>query len=94
MAKVRTSYVCRDCGNVQPKWMGKCPDCGAWDALERFTERDAAEGPAPGALAASPLIAQCIVLGDSRPYCVALVLPRAMPLWARQGVAICPGSCR
>jgi len=50
MAKVRTSYVCRDCGNVQPKWMGKCPDCGAWDALERFTERDAADGPAPGAL--------------------------------------------
>lgn len=27
-------------------------------------------------LAASPLIAQSIVLGDSRPYCVALVLPR------------------
>jgi DNA repair protein RadA/Sms len=50
MAKVRTSYVCRECGNVQPKWMGKCPDCGAWDALERFVERDAADGPAPGAL--------------------------------------------
>ena len=33
MAKVRTSYVCRECGNVQPKWMGKCPDCGAWDAV-------------------------------------------------------------
>lgn len=32
------SFVCRECGNVQPKWMGKCPDCGAWDALERFTE--------------------------------------------------------
>jgi DNA repair protein RadA/Sms len=50
MAKVRTSYVCRECGNVQPKWMGKCPDCGAWDALERFVEREAADGPAPGAL--------------------------------------------
>ena len=50
MAKVRTSYVCRECGNVQPNWMGKCPDCGAWDALERFVERDAADGPAPGAL--------------------------------------------
>jgi DNA repair protein RadA/Sms len=48
MAKVRTSYVCRECGNVQPKWMGKCPDCGAWDALERFVEREAADGPAPG----------------------------------------------
>jgi DNA repair protein RadA/Sms len=30
--------------------MGKCPDCGAWDALERFVEREAADGPAPGAL--------------------------------------------
>ena len=55
MAKVKTSYVCRDCGNVQPKWMGKCPDCGAWDALQRFTEHAAgADGPAPGALVLSP----------------------------------------
>ena len=50
MAKVRTSYVCRDCGNVQPKWMGKCPDCGAWDALDRFVDRSAAEAAPPGAL--------------------------------------------
>jgi DNA repair protein RadA/Sms len=55
MAKTKTSFVCRDCGNVQPKWMGKCPDCGAWDALERFTESsDAASGPAPGALGLAP----------------------------------------
>ena len=55
MAKVKTSYVCRDCGNVQPKWMGKCPDCGAWDALQRFTEHAAgADGPAPSALVLSP----------------------------------------
>ena len=55
MAKTKTSFVCRDCGNVQPKWMGKCPDCGAWDALERFTESsDAATGPAPGALGLAP----------------------------------------
>ncbi|MFM8731167.1 MAG: ATPase domain-containing protein, partial [Phycisphaerales bacterium] len=50
MAKVRTSYVCRDCGNVQPKWMGKCPDCGAWDALDRFVDRSGAEAAPPGAL--------------------------------------------
>ena len=50
MAKVRTSYVCRDCGNVQPKWMGKCPDCGAWDALDRFVDRSAVEAAPPGAL--------------------------------------------
>jgi DNA repair protein RadA/Sms len=51
MAKVRTSYVCRDCGNVQPKWMGKCPDCGAWDALDKFIDRSATDAAPPGALA-------------------------------------------
>lgn len=34
MAKVRTVFICRSCGGVQPRWMGRCPDCGAWDALE------------------------------------------------------------
>lgn len=46
VAKVRTSFVCRDCGNVQPKWAGKCPDCGAWDSLQRFTEAPAEAGSA------------------------------------------------
>ncbi len=34
MAKVRTLFACKACGALQNKWMGKCPDCGAWDALE------------------------------------------------------------
>lgn len=38
MAKPRTHYICRTCGGVQSQWMGKCPDCGAWDALEKFIE--------------------------------------------------------
>ena len=38
MARTRVQFVCRSCGGVQPKWMGKCPDCGAWDALEQFRE--------------------------------------------------------
>lgn len=44
MAKARTQYLCGQCGAVHPKWMGKCPDCGAWDALERFVEAKAAPG--------------------------------------------------
>ena len=40
MAKARVQFVCRSCGGVQPKWLGKCPDCGTWDALEKFVERD------------------------------------------------------
>ncbi|MFN0011597.1 MAG: DNA repair protein RadA [Phycisphaerales bacterium] len=34
MAKPRTVFACKACGALQTKWMGKCPDCGAWDALE------------------------------------------------------------
>src|SRR5947208_10689715 len=36
MAKSRTQFLCNQCGSVHPKWMGKCPDCGTWDALEEY----------------------------------------------------------
>jgi len=36
MAKTRIQFLCRQCGSVHPKWMGKCPDCGSWDALEEY----------------------------------------------------------
>src|SRR3982750_2104426 len=36
MAKVRVQFLCNHCGSVHPKWMGKCPDCGTWDALEEY----------------------------------------------------------
>src|SRR5258707_7006311 len=36
MAKTRTQFLCNHCGSVHPKWMGKCPDCGTWDALEEY----------------------------------------------------------
>lgn len=36
MAKTKTQYVCSDCGSVQMKWMGKCPDCGEWNTLQEI----------------------------------------------------------
>ena len=33
MAKIRTIFVCQQCGAQQSRWMGKCPECGAWDSL-------------------------------------------------------------
>jgi DNA repair protein RadA/Sms len=33
MAKPKTVYVCQQCGSQQPKWMGRCPDCGQWNSL-------------------------------------------------------------
>jgi len=34
MAKEKTIYTCTQCGATCPKWLGKCPDCGAWNTLE------------------------------------------------------------
>src|SRR5215470_13353333 len=36
----KTVYVCQQCGSQQPKWIGKCPECGQWNSM--------AEEAAPG----------------------------------------------
>ncbi|MFA6778785.1 MAG: DNA repair protein RadA [Paludibacteraceae bacterium] len=30
-AKVKSVYVCQNCGAEAPKWVGKCPACGEWN---------------------------------------------------------------
>ncbi|MCL2651686.1 MAG: AAA family ATPase, partial [Candidatus Azobacteroides sp.] len=31
MVKVKSAFVCSQCGNDSPKWLGKCPVCGEWN---------------------------------------------------------------
>lgn len=38
MAKAKVVYQCTACGHETPKWMGKCPGCGAWNTLEEALE--------------------------------------------------------
>lgn len=39
MPKRETEFVCSECGEVSPKWAGKCPHCGSWSSLvERTVE--------------------------------------------------------
>ena len=33
MAKSKIIFECQVCGNQQSKWLGKCPQCGAWDSF-------------------------------------------------------------
>ena len=33
MAKSFTQYVCQDCGYINPRYLGRCPNCGAWDTM-------------------------------------------------------------
>lgn len=34
----KTFYVCSECEYRAPKWLGRCPSCGAWNTLEEHTE--------------------------------------------------------
>jgi len=50
MAKAKTVFFCTNCGNETPKWMGRCPGCGAFNTMEEHIEKPAAPGrakPAP-----------------------------------------------
>ena len=43
MAKDKTTYTCNACGGTSPRWLGKCPSCGAWNTLVE-TVADSASG--------------------------------------------------
>ena len=34
MAKDKIAYVCSNCGQESPKWIGKCPACGQWNTFK------------------------------------------------------------
>ncbi len=51
MAKPRQVFVCKECGSVQTRWMGKCPDCNAWDSLQQESiEKSAKTDPRAGSI--------------------------------------------
>ena len=33
MAKIKTKWICQNCGYETPKYIGKCPDCNSWGTL-------------------------------------------------------------
>ena len=44
MAKSKTVFYCTSCGNETPKWMGRCPGCGAYNTMEEYIEKPAIPG--------------------------------------------------
>ena len=49
MAKTKTFFFCTSCGYETPKWMGRCPSCGAFNTMEEHVEKPAAVGKAKSA---------------------------------------------
>ncbi len=42
MAKIKSAYVCNDCGADFVRWQGQCSECGAWNTISevRLPSRD------------------------------------------------------
>ncbi len=63
MAKTKTLFFCRECGNETPRWAGQCPACKEWNSLveEPVTRaprgRVGASGGGGAALRAAPSVA-------------------------------------
>jgi DNA repair protein RadA/Sms len=53
VAKVRSRQVCQQCGHIQASWLGRCPECGAWNS---FVEEVATRAAPPGRSGASRAI--------------------------------------
>lgn len=49
MAKTKTVFFCTDCGYETPKWMGRCPGCGAYNTMQEHIEKPVAPGRAKSA---------------------------------------------
>lgn len=50
MAKKAVVFSCTECGNQSSKWLGRCPDCNAWNS---YAQEDIGPAPPPTALSSS-----------------------------------------
>lgn len=55
MAKKKTFFLCGNCGHKEPKWLGRCPDCGEWNSFTETTEETKRSTPAGRDIQASPV---------------------------------------
>lgn len=46
----RIAFVCQECGYDTPKFMGKCPECGAWNSLKQISVAPSSSASEGGAL--------------------------------------------
>lgn len=70
MAKEKVVYVCTNCGQDSPKWVGKCPSCGAWNSyVEQVVRKESAVKQAisgSNGMKSKPMILSDIIGGEER----------------------------
>ncbi len=88
MGKTRTLFFCQECGAESPKWMGRCPGCGAWNSLveEPAGPRAEKDGGSP-LLSGRPQKITDVTSGEESRYCTGISeLDRVL------GGGVVPGS--
>src|SRR4051812_6424076 len=43
--KPKTVFACQECGAQSQKWLGRCPECGAWNSLVEERAAEPLAGP-------------------------------------------------
>ncbi len=64
MAKIKSSFVCSECGYETPKWYGKCPNCGEWNTLNEEMPVQEAKGKISRPVSASNTMRLNEISGD------------------------------
>ncbi len=55
--KLKNIYICEQCGYESPKWVGRCPDCNAWNSFQEDVVEKTPSNKVEGkVLSPSPLI--------------------------------------
>jgi DNA repair protein RadA/Sms len=48
MAKIKSVFICQECGRQSPNWLGKCPSCEAWNSfLQKSVDKSKPAGILP-----------------------------------------------
>ena len=61
MAKDKTAYSCAECGYQSVRWLGKCPNCGAWNS---FAEEVLTRSRVPSSVRVEPKSLGDVTLDD------------------------------
>ena len=54
MKGLKTFYICTECEYKSPKWLGKCPGCGAWNSFAEDVEEVAPATATPKRMSMIP----------------------------------------
>ncbi|GAA0323067.1 DNA repair protein RadA [Bacillus carboniphilus] len=92
MSKVKTKFVCQECGYESPKWMGKCPGCHQWNTLQEEKQKKTRLGSSGAFQHTSQSMSKAVPLKDIESIEEPRILTGMKELDRVLGGGIVPGS--